>query len=404
MSPSIVDERDCVPNSSQITMMSGQQVSNISSCKCALRIGKNVIYVDCFVTSVVPGYGVLLGMDAIGKLGGVTVSKGGKEIRFGSDQEASGTVDHTSARADRCTAAVSPPADNEHLIIKDKDFEAEFAEGEWQVSWSWTEESGAPRLRNRVERYAMTGDVEQAFNEEVEEWISRGWMQSYDGDHDGLIPLMAVVQANKEKVRPVLDFRELNEHVSSHTGQAVVCSDKIRRWRKLGTRLSIVDLKKAYLQIRVKPELWPYQVVMFKGKKYCLTRLGFGLNVAPKIMTAIVTKVLSLDDEVARGTDSYIDDVIINEEIVSVERVASLLNRFGLETKPVEKLEGARVLGLRVYQADGEIRWKRDNVIEPPADAMTKRTTVFVVWQTRRPFPCCFLAPTRLQLPEENSQ
>ena len=113
----------------------------------------------------------------------------------------------------------------------------------------------------------------------------------------------------------------------------MVCGDKIRRWRKLGTRLSIVDLRKAYLQIRVAPHLWRYQVVTFKGRKYCLTRLGFGLNVAPKIMTAIVTKVLSLDDTVANGTDSYIDDVIVNEEVVSVNRVVSVLNRFGLETK-----------------------------------------------------------------------
>ena len=58
---------------------------------------------------------------------------------------------------------------------------------------------------------------------------------------------------------------------------------------------------------------------MLKGKKYCLTRVGFGLNIAPKTMTTIVNKVLSLDDEVARGADSYIDDVMINEEVVSVE-------------------------------------------------------------------------------------
>ena len=43
----------------------------------------------------------------------------------------------------------------------------------------------------------------------------------------------------------------------------------------------MVDLRKAYLQLQVKKELWPYQTVKFEGQQYCLTRLGFGLNVAP---------------------------------------------------------------------------------------------------------------------------
>ena len=57
------------------------------------------------------------------------------------------------------------------------------------------------------------------------------------------------------------------------------------------------------------PELWTFQVIRFKGRQYCLTRLGFGLNVAPKIMSAIVNKVLSLDVIIRRWTDSYVDDI-----------------------------------------------------------------------------------------------
>lgn len=39
-------------------------------------------------------------------------------------------------------------------------------------------------------------------------------------------PLMAVVQQNKENVRPLLDFRELNFHLNLHTVEANVCSEK----------------------------------------------------------------------------------------------------------------------------------------------------------------------------------
>ena len=59
---------------------------------------------------------------------------------------------------------------------------------------------------------------------------------------------MAVEQLNKGKVRPIMDYRELNNFVSSHTADTDACVNKIRGWRKLGKNLAIVNLKKAYLQ------------------------------------------------------------------------------------------------------------------------------------------------------------
>ena len=47
----------------------------------------------------------------------------------------------------------------------------------------------------------------------------------------GLILLMAVLQKNKQKVRPVMDYRELNEHVDAYTASADVCAQKLREWR-----------------------------------------------------------------------------------------------------------------------------------------------------------------------------
>ena len=49
-----------------------------------------------------------------------------------------------------------------------------------------------------------------------------------------------------------------------------------------------MDLKSASLQIHVAEKLWKYQLVRYKGKTYCLMRLGFELNSAPRIMTRIL--------------------------------------------------------------------------------------------------------------------
>ena len=102
---------------------------------------------------------------------------------------------------------------------------------------------------------------------------------------------MAIFQQNKSKVHLVLDFHELNRY-------ADVCAQKLRKWRKKGSNLSVLNLQKAYLQVRVHKSLWLYQTVFLKGKRYCLSRMGFGFNVAPSIMQAIVAATLSKDDTI----------------------------------------------------------------------------------------------------------
>lgn len=364
---------NCVPTDQQITMMNGDRVRSLSSSCCVLQIGEKSLNVDCLVSNILPGCGVLLGMDVIKLMGGVFV-RGDRRITFESASNESEREYAEVVRADSTVlSTVTDCVGTDSLRLSDKDFEARFEAGEWVVSWKWVDGDRVPKLRNQIDKYCMTKEVEQGFSEEVREWVKEGWLVPFKGESRGIVPLMAVVQENKDKIRPVMDFRELNSYVSSHTGQSVVCGDKIRRWRRLGDRLSIVDLKKAYLQIKVDQQLWPFQIVKFEGETFALTRLGFGLNVAPKIMSAIVAKVLSMDEQVQKATDSYIDDIIINESMLSPDRVVSLLNRYGLETKAVENLVGARVLGLQVYDTNGEVWWKRGNTLSVPDTNMTKR-------------------------------
>ena len=77
-----------------------------------------------------------------------------------------------------------------------------------------------------------------------------------------------------------MDYRELYDQVETYTDRADVCSQKLSDWRKKGSDVSVLDLRKAYLQVHVHRSLWPFQTVMVKGQRYCLTRMGFGLNVA----------------------------------------------------------------------------------------------------------------------------
>ena len=92
---------------------------------------------------------------------------------------------------------------------------------------------------------------------ELERWISKGWLQRWNGPVEGIIPLLAVFQPTKDRVRPVIDYRELNAFVECHTGDEMVavCGEKIRKWRQLRGELRVVDLKSEYLQIQVSEDL-----------------------------------------------------------------------------------------------------------------------------------------------------
>ena len=92
-----------------------------------------------------------------------------------------------------------------------------------------------------------------------------------------------------------------------------------------------------------------------------------------------MAKVLELDTQVAKGTDHYIDDILVNEDIVSVQRVIDHLSKFGLKTKPPARLEVSRVLGLQLRQDDkGELLWTRGNVV-PEIDHLVSRRKLFSI-------------------------
>ena len=190
--------------------------------------------------------------------------------------------------------------------------------------------------------------------------------------------MLAVKQENKGKVRPVMDYRELNAFIKSHTGDSEACPETTRKWRSMGDRVGVVDLKNAYLQLHVKCQLEDYQVVRVDGKYYRLTRLGFGLTSAPRIMSAVVRRILSLDPRIAAATDHYIDDIVFDKDIVSVVEVVEHLRKYGLETKPPESLEGARVLGLQLSRGrSGRLMWSRGNDIPRYVESPVTRRELF---------------------------
>ena len=353
-----------------VTMLDGNCTESLGEVEVRLCIDDQCVDLLCLVSpTLVYDCSVILGMDGITKLGGVCVGKDGKTRFPGIEPRPITAV---------AVGLVGSESDS-GLVVDDCDFSAWFEEGRWTVKWKWKDKE--PVLTNQCSQYKVADTCQDAYDGEIEQWIKDKWLELHDesvhGKVEGVIPLMAVFQPNKQrKVRPVMDYgRELNDYINSNPGkEAVVCQDKLRDWRKLGENCCMLDLRKAYLQLHVQKDLQRFQAVRYNGRLYVMTRMGFGLNVAPKIMSMILGKVLSLDERVEAGTDHYIDDIIVNEELVSVEEVRSHLERYGLDTKEPEPLCSARVLGLKVFEnANHDLCWKRDNESVDGTEVVSKR-------------------------------
>ena len=221
-------------------------------------------------------------------------------------------------------------------------------------------------------------------------WRERG--------ESGILPLMAVEQQTKGKVRPVLDFHELNEFVECHTGDNVadVCGDVLREWQQMEGEIALVDLKSACLQVRVAKELWQYKLVRYKGETYCLTRLGFGLSSAPRIMARILKYVLAKSDTIQASTKSYVDDILVKTSQVPAETLIA-----HLVTKPSEQLDGGTALGLKVLKnGRGELAFTRGNEVPSVPENLTRRGLFSICGKLVGSLPCGWVAARGVQLCE----
>ena len=126
------------------------------------------------------------------------------------------------------------------------------------------------------------------------------------------------------------------------------------------------------MQLHVKENLWNYQRVCYDGVIYNLTRLGFGLASAPRIMTKVLERVLSLEEKIRSGTSIYVDDILVDGSVVSVE-VVEHLKCLGLKCKETSDFIGSKLLGLQIYEKDGTVMWTRGRTVPEIVGRLTKK-------------------------------
>ena len=232
------------------------------------------------------------------------------------------------------------------------------------MKWRWIDEQHPTSpIGSGIGEYARTQlslNEETKFHEEVSMGMSNGWLVPYDEEQHGspgaILPLIAVSREHKQTmpVHMCIEYRSLKHLIKSSPGADVLATDqKLREWRQREADSVVLDICKAYLQVRLDPSLLKHQVVVYDGKKYAMAGMGFGLNIAPKVMDTIV-KYLTREFP---NIDNFVDDLFMPRSIMM--SVKDTLAQFGLPTKPAEELENARVLGLQLSGSPAMLRWQR---------------------------------------------
>ena len=266
---------------------------------------------------------ILVGVDVISRVGGVSLKYGDNglsDVLFGDHDTCPSDVDFVAMAVPvpKLSRHVNVAESGGNVSLDDDDFSVSWSESAqcWQVEWKWV--NGVPPSSpigsgiGEYSRKSLTPEQELQFQAEVNGWLENGWLEPYDCEKQGeigaVLPLMAVLQEHKSTtpVRPVLDYRELNKRIVSNPGfESPVCGSSLRAWRQVNPDSVLLDVRKAYLQVHVHPSQVRYQVVVFNGQKFVMTRMGFGLSIAPKVMDTVI-KYVTRD---MPAVDNYIDDL-----------------------------------------------------------------------------------------------
>ncbi|XP_029634935.1 uncharacterized protein LOC115210471 [Octopus sinensis] len=97
-------------------------------------------------------------------------------------------------------------------------------------------------------------------------------------------------------------------------------------------------------------------------------------------MATILKAILGKVDRVKKATNSYIDDILVDETVMPATELRGHLNSFGLIAKPQEAMEGGAALGLKLWRDKaGALVFRRGNEI-PELGASMSRRELFSVW------------------------
>jgi hypothetical protein len=323
---------------------------------------------------------VLLGMDFITMMKGINISFTQSEMIITMPK-----LEKPLVISEDCSFLCDENVEPEYTVtalIEKLDFTARRltktnGDSFWQFTWHWENGEPEPHFGPAFYDLPENEDIRKKFYNEIETWVNEGYVvPAPKGFLKAVTPIMAIPQLHKSTpVRPVMNYEWLNTNMKSSPNEGrkapISCPEYIRRWRAKGISISdlyLLDIRKAYMQVRADPSQTCWQGIRLPWREdhqdWYMSRLGFGLNVAPKILTAILDFIWQEND---LDVESYIDDIIAHKK--DIEKIREALKKNGFEIKEPESATGGRILGLEINDKGN---WRRKGPT-PKLETMTPR-------------------------------
>ena len=186
-----------------------------------------------------------------------------------------------------------------------------------------------------------------AVRQRIAEYIDFEALVPLPADHPcpyGIQPLHVIIKPDR-KPRLVIDLsRNLNDHLEYEYFSYASVLDAVERSFE-GCWFGKLDLSNGFLSFPLHPSTFAHFTFRFEGRLYQFVRVPFGLSVAPRICTLLLSVVayglLQADvDSAAR----YLDDFIFVKECArlmesALRRAETTISAYGLVVNP-DKTEG----------------------------------------------------------------
>jgi hypothetical protein len=160
----------------------------------------------------------------------------------------------------------------------------------------------------------------------------------------GVQPLHVIIKAGK-KPRLVIDLsRNLNHHLEYRHFRYASVLDAVERAFP-GCWFGKLDLSNCFLSFPLHSSVLPHFIFRFEGQLYQFRRMPFGLSVAPRICTLLLSVVAhGLRRAGVDAAARFLDDFLFLQQTAglmesSLRRAETVISTFGLVVNP-EKTEG----------------------------------------------------------------
>ena len=170
------------------------------------------------------------------------------------------------------------------------------------ASWSW--------LRLPPPRPFLPQRVSPVISEYLQEMLSKRVVEVAKSPLLWQSRLFTVPKKDTDKLRVILDVSSLNHYVYCPYFKMLTLRE-VKLLLPWGFFTVSLDLKDGYWHVPIAPAKRPYLGFQYLGIDYWFRALPFGLNVAPRIFTKLVTAVIRIISGQGIFILAYLDDLLI---------------------------------------------------------------------------------------------